>query len=186
MVFLLLLLYWLSSSQKKNKNKKTSLALVTVPIYWSPCFLVSITTKTKTKRCSHYYRRRRSLAFCNSKRRRCVIMAQKNILVTGGAGYIGSHTVLQLLLGGFNTVVVDNLDNSSAMAIERVKELAADFAHNLSFHKVLLFSSSSILKKQKKLSFCCIISFCFYRIDWFLFLGFWFNSLLCELYVNSV
>ncbi|KAK7833818.1 udp-glucose 4-epimerase gepi48 [Quercus suber] len=55
-------------------------------------------------------------------------MAQKNILVTGGAGYIGSHTVLQLLLGGFNTVVVDNLDNSSAIAIERVKELAADFA----------------------------------------------------------
>ena len=76
-------------------------------------------------------------------------MAQKNILVTGGAGYIGSHTVLQLLLGGFNTVVVDNLDNSSALAIERVKELAADFAQNLSFHKVLLFSSS-ILKKRKK------------------------------------
>ena len=164
MVFLLLLLYWLSSSQKgKNKNKKqkkTSLALVTVPIYWAPRYLVSITTNTKTKSCSHYYRRRTSLAFCNSNRRRCVIMAQKNILVTGGAGYIGSHTVLQLLLGGFNTVVVDNLDNSSALAIERVKELAADFAQNLSFHKVLLFSSS-ILKKQKKLSFCCINRFVF-------------------------
>ena len=137
-------------AKTKTKNKKkTSLALVTVPIYWAPRNLVSITTKTKTKRCSHYYRRRRSLAFCNSNRRRCVMMAQKNILVTGGAGYIGSHTVLQLLLGGFNTVVVDNLDNSSALAIERVKELAADFAQNLSFHKVLLFSSS-ILKKQKK------------------------------------
>ena len=127
-------------AKTKTKNKKkTSLALVTVPIYWAPRNLVSITTKTKTKRCSHYYRRTTSLAFCNSNRRRCVIMAQKNILVTGGAGYIGSHTVLQLLLGGFNTVVVDNLDNSSAVAIERVKGLAADFAHNLSFHKVLLF-----------------------------------------------
>ena len=61
----------------------------------------------------------------------------KNILVTGGAGYIGSHTVLQLLRGGFKTVVVDNLDNSSQIAIQRVKELAGDFGKNLSFHKVL-------------------------------------------------
>ena len=60
----------------------------------------------------------------------------KNVLVTGGAGYIGSHTVLQLLLGGFKTVVVDNLDNASQTAIDRVKELAGEFGHNLSFHKV--------------------------------------------------
>lgn len=60
----------------------------------------------------------------------------KNILVTGGAGYIGSHTVLQLLLGGYRAVVVDNLDNSSDVAINRVKELAGEFGKNLSFHKV--------------------------------------------------
>ncbi|PPD99538.1 hypothetical protein GOBAR_DD03429 [Gossypium barbadense] len=48
----------------------------------------------------------------------------KTILVTGGAGYIGSHTVLQLLLSGYKTVVVDNLDNSSDVAPKRVKELA--------------------------------------------------------------
>jgi len=65
------------------------------------------------------------------------IMSNKTVLVTGGAGYIGSHTVLQLLLGGFKTVVVDNLDNSSEVAIHRVKELAAKFGNNLSFHKVL-------------------------------------------------
>ena len=60
----------------------------------------------------------------------------KTILITGGAGYIGSHTVLQLLLGGFRAVVVDNLDNSSEIAIHRVKELAAEFGDNLVFHKV--------------------------------------------------
>lgn len=63
-------------------------------------------------------------------------MASKTILVTGGAGYIGSHTVLQLLLGGFKTVVIDNLNNSSKFAIQRVKELAGEFGNNLSFHKV--------------------------------------------------
>ena len=62
----------------------------------------------------------------------------KSILVTGGAGYIGSHTTLQLLLGGYNVVVVDNLDNSSEIALQRVKELAGEFASNLAFHKVVL------------------------------------------------
>lgn len=59
-----------------------------------------------------------------------------SILVTGGAGYNGSHTVLQLLLGGYKVVVVDILDNSSDVAFQRVKELAGDHGANLSFHKV--------------------------------------------------
>lgn len=60
-----------------------------------------------------------------------------NILVTGGAGYIGSHTVLQLLLGGYKAVVVDNLDNASEIALKRVQELAGKHGSNLVFHKVL-------------------------------------------------
>ncbi|KAH9719147.1 UDP-glucose 4-epimerase 2 [Citrus sinensis] len=60
----------------------------------------------------------------------------KNILVTGGAGYIGSHTVLQLLLGGYKTVVVDNLDNASEIAVAKVKELAGNQGDNMTFHKV--------------------------------------------------
>jgi len=44
-------------------------------------------------------------------------------LVTGGAGYIGSHTVLQLLERGADVVALDNLSNSSPIALERVREL---------------------------------------------------------------
>ena len=45
------------------------------------------------------------------------------ILVTGGAGYIGSHTCVELLNSGYDIVVLDNLDNSSEKSLERVKEL---------------------------------------------------------------
>ncbi|MEY4316907.1 MAG: UDP-glucose 4-epimerase GalE [Pseudomonadota bacterium] len=46
------------------------------------------------------------------------------VLVTGGAGYIGSHTTLLLLQAGFDVVVLDNLCNSSAKALRRVAQLA--------------------------------------------------------------
>jgi len=46
-----------------------------------------------------------------------------NILVTGGAGYIGSHTCLLLLEAGHKVIVVDNLSNSSLESLKRVKKL---------------------------------------------------------------
>ena len=46
------------------------------------------------------------------------------ILVTGGAGYIGSHAVLELLLAGHEVLVLDNLCNSSKIALDRVESLA--------------------------------------------------------------
>ena len=46
------------------------------------------------------------------------------ILVTGGAGYIGSHTCVELLQTGYEVVVVDNFDNSKPEAIRRIEELA--------------------------------------------------------------
>ncbi len=54
------------------------------------------------------------------------------ILVTGGAGYIASHTDLELLGAGYDVVVVDNLSNSSIEAIKRVEKLAGK---NVSFYE---------------------------------------------------
>ena len=46
-----------------------------------------------------------------------------NILVTGGSGYIGSHTCLELLENGYGVVVIDNLCNSNPKSLERVRSL---------------------------------------------------------------
>lgn len=46
-----------------------------------------------------------------------------SILVTGGAGYIGSHTCVELLNAGYEVVVIDNLYNSSAEALRRVEQI---------------------------------------------------------------
>ncbi|WJX60221.1 UDP-glucose 4-epimerase [Trifolium repens] len=86
-------------------------------------------------------------------------MLNKTVLVTGGAGYIGSHTVLQLLLGGFKAVVVDNLDNSSEVAIHRVKELAAEFGNNLNFHKVDLRDRAALEQIFASTKFDAVIHF---------------------------
>ena len=45
------------------------------------------------------------------------------ILVTGGAGYIGSHTCVELLESGYEVVVIDNLDNSNQQSLERIQEI---------------------------------------------------------------
>lgn len=61
------------------------------------------------------------------------------ILVTGGAGYIGSHTCIELLNAGYEVVVLDNLYNSSEKALERVKQITG---------KDLTFYEADILDKE--------------------------------------
>ena len=53
--------------------------------------------------------------------KRIEVNNMSRILVTGGAGYIGSHTCVALLAEGHDLVVVDNLDNSSERSLERVR-----------------------------------------------------------------
>jgi UDP-glucose 4-epimerase len=64
-----------------------------------------------------------------------------NILVTGGAGYIGSHTCLELLNAGHDVTVVDNLANSKLEALRRVEELAGK---SLTFHQVDLLDQAGL------------------------------------------
>jgi UDP-glucose 4-epimerase len=61
------------------------------------------------------------------------------VLVTGGAGYIGSHTCVELLNAGYDVVVIDNLSNSKFEAINRVQEIA---------EKDLKFYMADVLDKE--------------------------------------
>lgn len=49
---------------------------------------------------------------------------KKTILVTGGAGYIGSHTIIELYAAGYDVVVIDNLCNSSEESLKRVEKIS--------------------------------------------------------------
>ncbi len=60
------------------------------------------------------------------------------ILVTGGAGYIGTHTVVELLNSGSDVVILDNLSNSSVTALERVEQITG---------KTVTFYQGDILNK---------------------------------------
>jgi UDP-glucose 4-epimerase len=63
------------------------------------------------------------------------------ILVTGGAGYIGSHAVLELLRANHDVVVVDNLSNSNEESLRRVQKLAG---RPLAFHEVDLLDRAAL------------------------------------------
>ncbi len=64
-----------------------------------------------------------------------------NVLVTGGAGYIGSHTVLELLSEDHRVVVVDNLSNSSEEALKRVQKITGK---QLTFYKEDLLNKTAL------------------------------------------
>jgi len=64
-----------------------------------------------------------------------------NILVTGGAGYIGSHTCLELLQAGYEVIVVDNLSNSKEEALYRVQQITGK---TLTFYRVDLLDKAAL------------------------------------------
>lgn len=67
----------------------------------------------------------------------------QRILVTGGAGYIGSHTCLRLLEEGYEVVVVDNFCNSKLESLERVKQITG---RSLTFYEVNICDRDAIQK----------------------------------------
>ncbi|MBR3690878.1 MAG: NAD-dependent epimerase/dehydratase family protein, partial [Eggerthellaceae bacterium] len=69
------------------------------------------------------------------------------ILVTGGAGFIGSHTCVELINRGYNVVVVDDLSNSSKVALDRVRTitgLAVDDTERLTFYEASILDREAL------------------------------------------
>lgn len=79
-----------------------------------------------------------------------------NILVTGGAGYIGSHTIIELLSSNHNVVVVDNLSNSSVESLRRVEEITGQ---SIPFHEFDLCDHQRLSKLFKTEKIDAVIHF---------------------------
>lgn len=79
-----------------------------------------------------------------------------NILVTGGAGYIGTHTLIELINNGHSPVVVDNLSNSNAESIRRVEAIVGS---TIPFHKIDVRDKKELGKIFSRYNFDAIIHF---------------------------
>lgn len=84
----------------------------------------------------------------------------KRILLTGGAGYIGSHTALELLEAGYEVVVIDNLNNSSQKSLSRVQEITGK---SLTFQKVDILDEKALRGVFETLSFDAVIHFAAFK-----------------------
>ena len=78
------------------------------------------------------------------------------ILVTGGAGYIGSHTCIELIKADYEVVVVDNLCNSSLESLKRVEKLSDS---SIPFHKVDVRDKSALTRVFEQYSIDGVIHF---------------------------
>lgn len=83
-----------------------------------------------------------------------------NILVTGGAGYIGSHTCLELLEANYNVIVVDNLDNSKEESLRRVENITG---RELTFYKLDLLDKPDLDKVFENHAIDSVIHFAGYK-----------------------
>ena len=83
-----------------------------------------------------------------------------NILLTGGAGYIGSHTLVELLANGHSPVVVDNLDNSSEEALRRVEQITGS---SVPFYNLTVQDGPTLRAVFEQHSFDAIIHFAGYK-----------------------
>ncbi len=79
-----------------------------------------------------------------------------NILVTGGAGYIGSHTCMELLEAGHNLFVIDNLSNASRESLKRIESI---FKIEIPFYKVDIRYKDALIEIFEKHSIDGVIHF---------------------------
>jgi UDP-glucose 4-epimerase len=78
------------------------------------------------------------------------------VLVTGGSGYIGSHTTVELIQAGYNVIIIDNLSNSEKSVIDGIKKITGK---DVIFEKVDCCDKESLEKIFNKYSFNSIIHF---------------------------
>jgi UDP-glucose 4-epimerase len=81
---------------------------------------------------------------------------KQKVLVTGGAGYIGSHTCVELLGAGYDLVVVDNFSNSKLAALARVQQIAGK---SLAFHQADVRNRDALREVFKQHSIQAVIHF---------------------------
>lgn len=80
----------------------------------------------------------------------------RTILVAGGAGYIGSHTCVELLQTGYDVVVVDNLSNSSQESLNRVEKITGQ---SVKFYKADVADKEAMDKIFQENDIFCVINF---------------------------
>ena len=79
-----------------------------------------------------------------------------NVLVTGGAGYIGSHTCVELIEAGHTPIVIDNLCNSSAKSLDRVREITGT---EVKFYEGDVCDEAALEKVLSENAIDCVIHF---------------------------
>jgi len=80
----------------------------------------------------------------------------QSILVTGGAGYIGSHACVELLGAGYDLAVLDNLSNSSEESLRRVREIAG---RPFEFHRADLLDAAAVERVFRSRRFDAVVHF---------------------------
>ena len=86
--------------------------------------------------------------------------SRKTVLISRGAGYIGSHTAVELINAGYDVVIIDNLSNSEKDAVEGIKKITGK---DVTFEIVDTCNNSALRKVFEKYTFDTVIHFAAYK-----------------------